>query len=101
MSSSQIFWASSADLPFGPRPPVIAMLKPILIGSPDWAVAPVTSAVEAVATTAAHANSRLRIIQVLPCDLLFGRILRSFAAVAPVAYGRMFNASRLSIFAFR
>ena len=35
-----IFRASRADLPFGPRPPVIAMLEPILIGGPNWAAAP-------------------------------------------------------------
>src|SRR5215472_9003870 len=38
-SSSQIFWASSADLPLGASPPVSAILKPILIGSPDCAQA--------------------------------------------------------------
>src|SRR5271154_6856486 len=52
-SSSQIFCASSADLPLAARPPVIAMLKPILIGSPDCAAAPSA----AHATTAATASA--------------------------------------------
>src|SRR6516164_11590471 len=47
MSSSQIFWASRADLPFGPSPPVIAMLYPILIGSPDCAAAGAASSAPA------------------------------------------------------
>src|SRR6516164_7183758 len=38
-SSSQIFWASRADLPLGASPPVSAMLYPILIGSPVCAAA--------------------------------------------------------------
>src|SRR5262249_9485451 len=33
-SSSHIFWASSADLPLAPSPPVSAMLEPVLMGSP-------------------------------------------------------------------
>src|SRR5580704_18022964 len=53
MSSYQIFCASSADLPLAASPPVIAMLKPILIGSPDCAAA--QSA--ANATTAATASA--------------------------------------------
>src|SRR6516165_7426798 len=53
-SSSQIFCASSADLPLGASPPVSAMLKPILIGSPDCAQA-------APANNSAHAeNARTR-----------------------------------------
>src|SRR5277367_1542138 len=50
-SSSQIFCASKADLPLAARPPVIAMLKPILIGSPDCATA--RSAASATTATAA------------------------------------------------
>jgi hypothetical protein len=68
-SSSQIFQASKADLPFGPRPPVIAMLEPILIGGPDgaWAVAPVAMTSDAAAASnAARARRRLRIIQIPP-----------------------------------
>src|SRR5215468_1195083 len=60
MSSSQIFCASSADLPLGPRPPVIAMLKPIVIGWPDWAAAGPATAVAAAAPPSISADLRLR-----------------------------------------
>src|ERR1700720_4337270 len=60
-SSSQIFWASSADLPFAARPPVIAMLKPILIGAPDCAAAlPVRAANAATTAVAARADLSLK-----------------------------------------
>src|SRR6185437_10584641 len=51
MSSSQIFMATSADLPLAARPPVSAMPKPILIGSAAWAsraAPPATSAAAAI-----------------------------------------------------
>src|SRR5215813_3033392 len=57
-SSSQILWASSADLPLAARPPVIAMPKPILIGVPDCAAAPPARPSDA-ATTAAAASADL------------------------------------------
>src|SRR5262252_3314108 len=58
-SSSQIFWARRADLPLAARPPVIAMLKPILIGVPDCAAAPPVSAAAMTAATAAAASAEL------------------------------------------
>jgi hypothetical protein len=63
-SSSQIFQASSALLPFGPRPPVIAMLEPILISA--WALAAPVSARVAAARMAAPANNCLSLIQFPP-----------------------------------
>src|SRR5215472_16331291 len=59
-SSSQIFWASSADLPLGASPPDSAMLKPILIGSPDCAqAAPANTSVHAASTANARARQLL------------------------------------------
>jgi hypothetical protein len=57
-SSSQIFWASSADFPLAARPPVIAMLKPILIGWPDCATA-LSVSTASVPTMAVVATPRL------------------------------------------
>src|ERR1051325_11729990 len=71
-SSSQIFQASKPLLPFGPRPPVIAMLEPILI-SPDWALAPPVSAIVAAARTAAPASNCLSLIQFPPIEALICR----------------------------
>src|SRR6516162_7698557 len=79
-SSSQIFCASSADLPLAARPPVIAMLKPILIGSPDWARAPSEAAVAAAsaATDATAINDVNRdSIPFLPAGALLLEFLRS------------------------
>src|SRR5579872_3565571 len=70
-SSSQIFQASSADLPFGPRPPVIAMLDPILIGGPDWAWAS-AAARHAAAKIAAPASRRWKIIWFPPGRIVVG-----------------------------
>src|SRR5262249_4489213 len=55
MSSSQIFWASKADLPLGASPPVSAMLKPILIGSPVCATARPASSAPAISAASAAA----------------------------------------------
>src|SRR6516162_7486331 len=74
-SSSQIFCASRADLPLAARPPVIAMLKPILIGAPDWAAA--RSAAGAIAATAhtAQINDLSReIIAFLPPAFAFAEL---------------------------
>src|SRR6516164_3294568 len=80
-SSSQIFCASSADLPLGASPPVSAMLKPILIGSPDCAQA-------APANNSAHAeNARTRHLTarcVASCSI----VILPFAIVVGPSYGQ-------------
>src|SRR6185437_13231109 len=61
VSSSQILAPSSACLPLAARPPVNAMLKPILIGSLLCALAEATNiapAAKVTATPANHANVR-------------------------------------------
>src|SRR5215469_7560392 len=73
-SSSQIFWASSADLPLGASPPVSAMLKPILIGSPDCAqAAPANTSAHAAKARARHLTAR----HVASCSIVI-LPLRSF-----------------------
>src|SRR5262249_38156267 len=61
--------ASSADLPFGPRPPVSAMLEPILIGGPDWAAA-LAAARYTATSNAAPASRRWRIIWIPPSSIV-------------------------------
>src|SRR5271165_4804810 len=91
-SSSQIFCASSADLPLAASPPVIAMLKPILIGSPDCAAAPsaanAATAATATADTAEIKDVNRKTISVPPNGLrarfsLCARILELFQRPAP------------------
>src|SRR5665213_324062 len=86
MSSSQILAPSSACLPLAARPPVKAMLKPILIGSLFCACAVTTKAAQATTATAAAAiqanvrNFRSCSILVLPIEFVFcilGAFLRA------------------------
>src|ERR1700691_1469874 len=82
-SSSQIFWASSADLPLAARPPVIAMLKPILIGWPDCAAAPPARGPNATATTAAAtADLSVESMWFPPIGLLLASCWRHIRAIA-------------------
>src|SRR5262245_22000148 len=71
MSSRQISMAMSAGLPAPARPPVSAMLKPILIGS--WARANLSpnGAVAVIAAPAAVASSTCRRVasRIVPIDL--------------------------------
>src|SRR5262249_5289382 len=98
MSSSQIFCASSADLPLGASPPVSAMLKPILIGSRVCADAGAASRAAASTTKDAPANDRSFMLcgmTFLPL-VTFVRILSATRAARLVGAGK--SARRLHAF---
>jgi hypothetical protein len=78
-SSSQIFCASNADLPLAARPPVIAMLKPILIGAPDCAAARSAASATAATADSAQINALSReIIAFLPPDFAFAALFAPY-----------------------
>src|SRR5262249_43774820 len=78
-SSSQIFWASSADLPLGASPPVSAMLQPIL-SAPRVGAEPAPANTSAHAASAANARARhLPPRHVASCSIVI-LPLRSFCA---------------------
>src|SRR5574340_730577 len=84
VSSSQILAPSSACLPLGARPPVRAMLKPILIGSLFCALAELSATIAPAAIRLAPAASAINPdlkrfgIMLLPLEPCFAGILRGF-----------------------